>query len=271
MGSWGYKLFQNDDACDVRETYREKIIAGLSDLEAENAVILEFEMDCDSDLWLPLAVTQWRLGRLSERAKKCGLSAARRELGQLDEQWKTALIPRRREELLRAQQLLFSDMPGKKRLRMPWWAYRCPWETGNVLQYKVRYPRENNPFADRYVMLLLCGVSETPPGKIPCECLAVRLYNWHSRQAPVTVLEEILASPPEPIDFLSKSGTPLPTWTILPSDEMLRRGEMRRIAQHPFPRDKFEITAPKSPMNSTFDESIARTLANASEGGYKNL
>lgn len=264
MGTWGYKLFQNDDACDIRETYREKIIAGLSDLEAENAVIREFEMDCDSDLWIPLAVTQWHLGRLSDRAKKYGLSAIERESEQLDEQWKMALVPKRKEELLRARQQLCSDMPKKKRLRMPWWAYRCPWEAGNILQYKVQYPRENNPFAGCYVMLLVCGVSQTPPGKIPCESFAVRLYNWHSRTAPVTVLDEILASPPELMDFVTKSGSPLPAQTILPPDEMLQRGEMRRIAQKPFPQDKFEIIRPLSPMNSTFDELIARTLAKAS-------
>ncbi len=260
MGTWGYKIFQNDDACDIKETYKENLIVGCSDDEAENAVVAEFRIDTGSDLWIPLAITQWNLGRLSNCVKNHALSAIERELEQLDKQWKMELIPKRREELLRVQRQLCSDMPKKRRLKMPWWAYRCPWEVGNVLQYKVQYPRENNPIADCYVMLLVCGISETPPRKIPCESFTVRLYNWYSQQAPITILEKILAFPPELTDFLTRSGRNLPAQTILPSDEMIQKGEMQRITKRPFLQREFDIIKPLSPMNSTFDELISRTL-----------
>lgn len=265
MGTWGYKIFQNDDACDIRDTYKEKLVVGISDDDAEDAVIEEFAIDSDSNLWIPLGMTQWELGRLSNRVKVQALSAIELELNSLKEQWKPSLISKRKEELLSAQQKLCGKIPKKKTLKMPSWAYRCPWKVGNVLQYKVEYPREDNPISGCYVMLLVCGVAETPTGKIPCECFSVRLYNWYSRIEPVMILEEILSHPPELVDFISRSGKKIVKQTILPSNDMIEKGAMKLISQLPLSHKEIDAVEVSSPMNSTFDELISRTLAQCSD------
>src|SRR5579863_1287880 len=69
MGAWGPALFSDDTACDIRDEYRELIADGLDDAEATRR-ILESNADAMEDedeatvIWLALAVTQSKLGRL---------------------------------------------------------------------------------------------------------------------------------------------------------------------------------------------------------------
>ncbi len=70
MGSDDPALFADDTASDVRDAYREALAEGLSDEDSEDAVLREFAdslMDVDErvNVWLALADTQSRLGRLS--------------------------------------------------------------------------------------------------------------------------------------------------------------------------------------------------------------
>lgn len=236
---------------------------GIADDDAERAVIEEFSMEADSELWIPLAVTQWKLGRLNKRTKNYALAAIERELNNVAEQWKPALVSRRVQELLTVKNQLCSEMPGKKKLRMPSWALKCPWEVGNVLQYKIHYLSKEHPLADHYVLLLVCGISETPPGKIPCESMRVRLYNWFDKSAPVTQLDRILAEPPVLIDFLTRGGTLKASHTIMPMSEERPLNEMQCIS--PVPLSKENITPEKvtNPMNGDFEEMIGRTLSQA--------
>src|SRR5262245_57010828 len=74
MGTWGPALFSDDTACDVRNDYVEYIGDGLTGPEA-TAQLLEVWSRSLSDpdeapvLWLSLAATQWRLGRLDPVTK----------------------------------------------------------------------------------------------------------------------------------------------------------------------------------------------------------
>ena len=56
MGSWDYKLFDNDDACDLKDDYREQIILGMSDEDAETYIIHEFELSDEENYMLMVAI-----------------------------------------------------------------------------------------------------------------------------------------------------------------------------------------------------------------------
>lgn len=102
MGSWDYKLFDNDDACDIRDDYREKIIMGMNDDEAESFVISEFEMYKEENymLWLPLAVTEWKIGRLGDKVKGNALHAVKIELSEISEIWEPKYVENEKMNLL---------------------------------------------------------------------------------------------------------------------------------------------------------------------------
>jgi len=64
MGTWGVGLYQNDTACDVRDTWVEKLRQG-APAEAATAELLQEWGAPDDDplFWLGLADTQWTWGR----------------------------------------------------------------------------------------------------------------------------------------------------------------------------------------------------------------
>lgn len=80
MGTWGYGLFSDDTASDIRGLYRDYLLAGLSGPEATDRLLREFADDAADDdnagavFWLALAVTQWDLGRLEDRVKDRALA-----------------------------------------------------------------------------------------------------------------------------------------------------------------------------------------------------
>lgn len=257
MGTWGVKIFQNDDAADLREAYRERIILGNPDDEAEEQVIREFITAGDFELWLPLAVTQWKIGRLSERVKVNALNEIEKELGCLEEQWKPELVAKRRQELQETKALICSQQPEKKKLRKPWWAWKCPWQPGSVLQFKITHPEEGNPYLGHYVMLQLLGASETPPGKIPCEVINVSLYLWHSEMSPISQMAALEANPPQLSGFITLVGTTKDWWCIMPH---VRENEIKCIRKTPFGSAEFEIVTHNAANNTGFQEAICRTL-----------
>src|SRR5690348_5631783 len=77
MGTFGYKIFQDDFALDIRERYLDMLYDGISNEQATHELIRE-NMDGDIDeepvFWLSLAATQLEYGRLREEVKKKALS-----------------------------------------------------------------------------------------------------------------------------------------------------------------------------------------------------
>ncbi|NUT42750.1 MAG: MarR family transcriptional regulator [Thermoactinospora sp.] len=69
MGAWGYALFSDDTALDVRSDYRELIEDGVEDGEATQKILAQYaEILDDPDegpvVWLALAAAQSKIGRL---------------------------------------------------------------------------------------------------------------------------------------------------------------------------------------------------------------
>jgi hypothetical protein len=80
MGTWGPALFSDDTACDLREDFRSAIADGLSAAADTDRILAEYHPDpADSPyaatVWLAIAVTQWKLGRLEERVRDEALAA----------------------------------------------------------------------------------------------------------------------------------------------------------------------------------------------------
>jgi hypothetical protein len=70
MGAWGVAVFSDDDAADIRNDYRDYIGDGLQGPEATDRILASYRGQVeDSVLWIALAATQVRCGRLEERVK----------------------------------------------------------------------------------------------------------------------------------------------------------------------------------------------------------
>ncbi|MCL2424888.1 MAG: hypothetical protein FWD05_00970 [Oscillospiraceae bacterium] len=74
MGTWSSSLYGNDTTCDVRDTYTEYLLEQLSNDEAFEKTMMDFEEligDDDEPLfWYALAETQWKVGRLTSEVKE---------------------------------------------------------------------------------------------------------------------------------------------------------------------------------------------------------
>lgn len=70
VGAWGPAVFSDDVARDVRDRYREHLEDQMADDEAEATILREFaghlgDVDDGPVVWLALAATESKLGRLS--------------------------------------------------------------------------------------------------------------------------------------------------------------------------------------------------------------
>lgn len=88
MGTWGTGIFDNDDASDLREEFRDLIAAGRSAEEA-TAELVESHGAGDGDLevhdfWLALAATQHALGHVGAGVIERALAGAHRLPGRAD-------------------------------------------------------------------------------------------------------------------------------------------------------------------------------------------
>ena len=78
MGAWGPKLYQDDLATDIRDTYKEQLKRGKTGEQITKELLEEYEaILLDSDeapiFWFALADTQWELGRLEDKVKRNAL------------------------------------------------------------------------------------------------------------------------------------------------------------------------------------------------------
>src|SRR5690348_4616287 len=69
MGAWGPGVFSDDTACDIRDDYREYLGEGLTGEQATARILRGYKSSLADPndatvVWLALAATQWKLGRL---------------------------------------------------------------------------------------------------------------------------------------------------------------------------------------------------------------
>lgn len=121
MGAWGTGLFSDDVAADVRDSFTDYIGEGLDPKEATARTLDEFKdvLEDEDDacvVWLALAATQWKLGRLQDEVRERAL----RMIGSGDDlkRWDDAASVRSREKhLSKLRQQLLSPQPPVKKVR----------------------------------------------------------------------------------------------------------------------------------------------------------
>jgi hypothetical protein len=123
MGTWGYAVFADDTALDVRAIYRELILTepDIEDTEATRRVLGDYpdQEDPGTVAWLALALSQYELGRLdpavAERAIQIIDSGADVAIWEADERGRT-FARRRRAVLARLRTKLTGPQPPRRRV-----------------------------------------------------------------------------------------------------------------------------------------------------------
>src|SRR5579863_1077482 len=140
MGTWGPALFSDDTAADVREDFRDAIAEGLAPAAATDKILAEYRPDPSdppyaATVWLALAVTQWKLGRLEVRVRDAALAAI--DCGGAIAAWLGTKDEARRRRILadtRAQLLSPPPSPRPVRRNLP---CTCDWQPGDLVAYQT--------------------------------------------------------------------------------------------------------------------------------------
>jgi hypothetical protein len=167
MGTWGAGIFSDDTAADVREEYRSHLEDGLSGVEATDKVLHEFresldDVDASPPLWLSLAATQMKLGRLEDRVQKRSLQIIDEglDLARFADQPKLLKARKRVLEKLRTQLLEPQRSPVKVR---PSVVSDCDWEAGEI----VGFQRSSGEWLPLFVQ----GIGEKRRSRYPTVCV----------------------------------------------------------------------------------------------------
>ncbi|MFA6046466.1 MAG: hypothetical protein WC718_15885 [Phycisphaerales bacterium] len=186
MGVWGYRLFEDDAALDIRSEFRDHIGDGHTPTQAVAKLMKawrpeRWDTQAYASFWLALAATSWDLGRLTPLVKRRALGVLDNEIGLAE--WKAttprALAARRQvyqaiRRKLEARQPAPKHVPQRKRLT-------TPFRAGDLIRYetlhgKMLYLRVLCIAADLGGKYAVCDIckwkAKTPPprelaGKLP--------------------------------------------------------------------------------------------------------
>ena len=138
MGVWGYKLYDSDEALNIKDEFTLKIKQGKSKEEIIKEMIEENEeMIKDAEeapiFWFTLADLLWKKGKLTKEVKERAIEYISN--GKELERWKDEAEEReykkRKETLEKLKERLESPQPDEKiiKARKP---YVTNWEIGDV-------------------------------------------------------------------------------------------------------------------------------------------
>jgi hypothetical protein len=146
MGAFGPALFSDDVACDVRDEYRALIEDGVDDDDATRQILNSYadvlgEPDDGPVVWLALAVTQSKIGRLDAAVARHALAVISADEGM--ELWREQgpkAEASRRAALAQAREQITGPQPSRRKLRPPW-RHVSSLEAGDVLSYRTQNGR----------------------------------------------------------------------------------------------------------------------------------
>lgn len=199
MGAWGTAIFSDDLAQDVRREYEVLLSSGKDNHEAEEMLINYYSniLNCDDSdadvFWFALALSEWKKGRLSFRAKEKALSALKqgRDLDRWSTEGNRKNFEKRKQVLEKFREIILSPPPPIKKIRKPT-VYHCPWKEGSLLAYRIISNEtllENHPCFMKYVLLRVVKIKRNPLSKLfdtgyYDEMMLVGLYNWIGCEIP---------------------------------------------------------------------------------------
>src|SRR5215472_17803032 len=142
MGTWGPALFSDDVACDVRDDYRALIEDGVDDDEATRRLLSSYadaleDPDAGPVVWLALAVTQSKIGRLDPAVAQRALTIISADEGM--SRWReqgAGAEAKRRAALAKARDQITGAQPARRELR-PSWRHVTSLQPGDVLAYRT--------------------------------------------------------------------------------------------------------------------------------------
>lgn len=138
VGAWGPGIFSDDLAADIRSDYRELLEDEVSDDDAMRRLIEDYQhLDSDEEhvLWLALASTQSRLGRLDATVKARALEVI--DSGRGLELWEEAgpsALTKRKSALAKLRDQLTGPQPARKRVIRPW-RHETDLRPGDILSF----------------------------------------------------------------------------------------------------------------------------------------
>lgn len=134
MGTWGTSVFASDTACDVRELYRALLDSGVDDDRSTLEVLEAYGTD-DPEVWLALAASQSRLGRLDERVRARTVQIIDTEEDLADWDDSAAGLRRGRvRALLRLRQTITGPQPERRTIKVKW-SHHTDLQVGEVLRH----------------------------------------------------------------------------------------------------------------------------------------
>lgn len=141
MGAWGTGTFQDDTACDVRDSYRDYLGEGMSGPDAKARILTEFssilgDVHESGVLWMALAAAQWKHGRLDEETKAEALRVI--DSGTDLERWNpnSKDYAKRKAALEKLREQITSPQPASRKVSR---RILCEsrWSEGEVFGYRL--------------------------------------------------------------------------------------------------------------------------------------
>lgn len=176
MGVWGTGLFQDDTASDIRDDYKDHLGNGLSGPEATARVLVEYKSSLADPheagvVWLALAATQWKQGRLDPDTLAQALEVI--DSGSDLQRWSAGSsdFAKRKAALEKLRIQLTSPQPEAKKVRKHVLA-TCDWPVGTLIAYRLN--------SGNLAMLRVIGDHKDKGGTFPvCEVL-----DWTGTETP---------------------------------------------------------------------------------------
>lgn len=172
MGLWGFKLYQNDTALDVKDDFEElyntgKTVQAITEKLMEDYKNIMGNIDEEPLFWLALADTQWNWGVLLPAVKEKALYWIGKGRGIFQHQTVDILVKAQKEKTIDdLQTKLLSPQPpmkkpAKKRI------YQCQWKLGDVFAYQLESDlAKDRALYGRYFLIQKVDESLWHPGHI---------------------------------------------------------------------------------------------------------
>ena len=142
MGVWGTGIFQDDTACDIRDSYRDYLGEGMTGPDATSRILRELGAGFLADpheagvVWMAFAAVQWKHGRLDEETKARALGVI--ESGTDLERWSRGKkdFAKRKAALDKLRTLITSPQPASKKVPR---RILCEsrWSEGDIFGYQL--------------------------------------------------------------------------------------------------------------------------------------
>ena len=151
MGAWGTKLYQNDIASDIKESYINKQRAGRTAEEAFRELMEENQADFEDDddkyhAWYALADVMWKYGHLTKEIKDRVLKLIENE--PVEELWVNPKEIKSRTAVLEGlKHKLMSELPPYKKIAVHK-PFITSWKPGQIYFYQIK-TLPDDPARDR--------------------------------------------------------------------------------------------------------------------------